>query len=231
MKLLVFFALILAHTAFCSAQGLNPVEKVNTFIGMTGPIGVKNCGGFCPWVAPPHAMTDWTPMTQISLITQLPFRYEDKGIMGFTGSHQPTIWMSDYGFLTLMPKIGSSKICLEDRAMDIRPGSEIGKPLYYSVELGDSGQPTIRIEMTATTRCGFFRITYPKGSTSRMFVEMSWMPGDEGWVKISPDRREIVGYNPDRMNVYNGKDMGPKLRNFSGYFAIQFEKPFESYAT
>ena len=56
------------------------------------------------------------------------------------------------------------------------------------------------------------------------------MPGDEGWIHISPDRREIIGYNPDRMNVYDGKDMGPQIKNFSGYFVLQFDKPFDEYS-
>ena len=220
---------MLISSAALAAKPFDPVDMVNTFIGTTGPKGVKNYGGVCPWVAPPHAMTDWTPMTQLNFISQLPFRYEDRYIKGFMGTHQPTIWMSDYGFLTVMPEIGSPKIRRDDRAMAIIPGSEIGKPYYYSVEMGDSGGPAIRTEITATTRCGFFRITYPKGPTPRFFVEMSRMPGDEGWVHISPDRREIIGYNPDRMNVYDGKDMGPQIKNFSGYFVLQFDKPFEAY--
>lgn len=230
MKNLVIVILSLMFAVNCPARTSDPVDRVNTFIGTTGPKGVKNYGGVCPWVAAPHGMTDWTPMTQINFISQLPFRYEDKYIKGFMGTHQPTIWMSDYGFLTIMPEIGVPKIRREDRAMAIRPGSEIGKPYYYSVEMGDSGRPVIRTEMTATTRCGFFRITYPKEATARLFVEMSRMPGDEGWVKISPDRREIIGYNPDRMNVYDRKDMGPRIKNFSGYFVIQSDRPFESYA-
>lgn len=231
MKRLVLIVFMLAYAAVCAAQGFDPVDKVDTFIGTTGPKGVKNYGGVCPWVAVPHGMTDWTPMTQLNFISQLPFRYEDKTIMGFMGSHQPTIWMSDYGFITIMPETGTPKIRREDRALAIRPGSEVFKPYYYSVELGDSGSPAIRTEMTATARCGFFRITYPEGKTPRLFIEMSRMPGDEGWVKVSPDRREIVGYNPDRMNAYKGKDMGPKLKNFSGYFVIKFQKPFEAFST
>lgn len=231
MRHLELVILMLSFAAVCAAKGLDPVDNVNTSIGTTGPKGVKNYGGVCPWVTPPHGMTDWTPMTQVNFISQLPFRYEDKAIMGFMGSHQPTIWMSDYGFITLMPETGSPKIRRQDRALDIRPGSEVFKPYYYSVEIGDSGQPAIRTEMTATTRCGFFRITYPQGKTARLLIEMSRMPGDEGWVKVSRDRREIVGYNPDRMNVYDGKDMGPQLKNFSGYFVIRFEKPVESFAT
>ncbi len=209
MKQLLLLAIIMTSSAALAANPFDPAGMVNTFIGTTGPKGVKNYGGVCPWVAPPHAMTDWTPMTQLNFISQLPFRYEDRYIKGFMGTHQPTIWMSDYGFLTVMPEIGSPKVRRDDRAMAIVQGTEIGKPFYYSVEMGDSGGASIRTEITATTRCGFFRITYPKGPTPRLYVEMSRIPGDEEWVHISPDRCEIIGYNPDRMNVYDGKDMGP----------------------
>ena len=30
----------------------------------------------------------------------------DKTISGFMGTHQPAIWMGDYGYVTLMPEVG-----------------------------------------------------------------------------------------------------------------------------
>jgi len=32
--------------------------------------------------------------------------YDDTAITGFIGTHQPAIWMGDYGYVTLMPQVG-----------------------------------------------------------------------------------------------------------------------------
>lgn len=230
MKRLAVIIFLLTYS-FIAAQSKDPVDKVNTFIGTTGPAGVKNYGGVCPFVTTPHGMTDWTPATQENFISQLPFRYEQNKIIGFMGSHQPTIWMGDYGYITIMPEIGAAKILPDDRAMEIVPGSQVGKPYVYSVELSNGNQKNIRAEMTASMRCGFFKFTFPEGNDSHLFIEMSRLAGHYGWIKISKDHREIIGYNPDRDNIYNGKHMGPTLKKFKGFFVIQFEKPFASFST
>ncbi len=229
----VIFLFIIAAPLY--AQVKDPVDKVNTFIGTTGPAGVKNYGGVCPYVTTPHGMTNWTPATQENFISQLPFRYEQNKIIGFMGSHQPTIWMGDYGYLTILPEVGEAKILPEERAMEIVPGSQVGKPYIYSVKLQNNEQKKIDVEMTATIRCGFFKFTFsketsPEGNDSHLFIEMSRLKDHFGWIKISKDHREIIGYNPDRDNVFAKKHMGPTLKNFKGYFVIQFEKPFDSFS-
>ncbi|MHB8336271.1 MAG: GH92 family glycosyl hydrolase [Ignavibacteriaceae bacterium] len=231
MKKLTFSVVLFILNAMAIAQVVKPVDMVNTFIGTTGPAGVKNYGGVCPWVTTPHGMTDWTPMTQENFISQLPFRYEQKKIIGFMGSHQPTIWMGDYGYITIMPESGKVKILPEDRGMEILPGSQVAKPYYYSVKLENGSQQNIHVEMTASARCGIFKFTFPEGNDSHLFIEMSRLAGHFGWIKISKDHRKIIGYNPDRDNVFSGNHMGPELKKFKGYFVIQFEKSFDSFST
>jgi predicted alpha-1,2-mannosidase len=230
-RILKLIALVVAFSAIGSSQStFSPVDQVNTLIGTTGPAGVKNYGGVCPWVVTPHGMTDWTPATQENDLSILPYRFEQKSIIGFMGSHQPTIWMSDYGFLTLMPEVGLPKIRPEDRALPMQEGSQVARPYYYKVTLGNSGSRGIHVEMTATMRCGMFRIEYPESAASHLFVEMSRTPGYTGWVKVSSDRKEIIGYNPDRQNMFKGRAMGPALKNFRGYFVVEFEKPLSAFS-
>lgn len=233
MKRFAASILALSQTALLAAGALDPVDKVNPIIGTTGPAGVANYGGVCPWVAPPHGMTDWTPMTQENGISRLPYRHEQRTLIGFMGTHQPTVWMGDYGFLTLLPETGARKVLPAERGLEMAPGSEISKPYCYSVELAKTNnvQEKIRVEMTASARCGLFRFTYPEAEASHLFIEMSRVPGYEGWVQVSADRREIVGYNSGRHNLWAGRHMGPELKNFKGWFVIQFQKPFDSFAT
>jgi len=225
--------LVLSQTARLAAAAPDPADKVNPIISTTGPAGTANYGGVCPWVSSPHGMTDWTPMTQENRISRLPYRQEQRTLIGFMGTHQPTVWMGDYGFLTLLPETGARKVLPQERGMKIVPDSEIAKPYRYSVELENTNPDEhgkIRVEMTASSRCALFRFTYPEADASHLFIEMSRVSGYEGWVKVSADRREILGCNSGPHNRWAGRHMGPELKDFEGWFVIQFEKPFDSFA-
>jgi predicted alpha-1,2-mannosidase len=234
MRYLILSVFVLVLVPSSTRAAHDPADQVNPIIGTTGPTDMANYGGVCPWVTPPHGMTHWTPMTQENGISSLPYRSEQKNLIGFMGSHQPTVWMGDYGFLTLMPETDERRVRPRERGLEIVPGSQVCKPYFYSVELestNHTGSGKIGAQMTATVRCALFQFAYPKSAASHLFVEMSRVPGYQGWVKISADRREIVGYNPGRHNMWAGRRMGPELKNFKGWFVIQFEKPFDSSAT
>src|SRR3954453_7844911 len=92
-----------------------PVSYVNPLIGTdTSQIGY---GGTMPFVSPPFAMTNWTPQTRQNKISITSYHYGDKTISGFIGTHQPAIWMGDYGYLTLMPQIGDLRTTPEARRL------------------------------------------------------------------------------------------------------------------
>ena len=97
---------IVLYTTVSVAQG-DPVDWVNLYIGTgSGPIGY---GGTMPFVTPPFGMTDWTPQTRQNKVSGVSYKYEDTTISGFIGTHQPAIWMGDYGYVTLMPEIDALK--------------------------------------------------------------------------------------------------------------------------
>src|ERR1700722_15389668 len=109
---------LIAFGLFCTtvvvAQG-DPVDWVNLYIGTgSGPIGY---GGTMPFVTPPFGMTDWTPQTRQNKLSVVSYKYEDTDISGFIGTHQPAIWMGDYGYVTLMPEINTLKTSPEDRKL------------------------------------------------------------------------------------------------------------------
>ena len=232
MKRTLFSALAFLNTALFAVPATDLADKINVLVGTTGPAGANNYGGVCPWVTPPHGMTHWTPMTQDNGISHLPYRYEQRTIIGFMGTHQPTVWMGDYGFLTLMPEVGARQVRQGERGLTIVPGSESARAYRYSVQLRTPSAGDVGVEMTASARCAMFRFTYPKEAKApHLFIELGRLPGYEGWVKISGDKREIIGYNSGRHNVYSDRHMGPELKNFKGYYVIEFEEPFESGAT
>src|ERR1700689_5428647 len=192
-----------------AGAGMNstPVDWVNTFIGTGG--GGADYGGTMPFVTTPFGMTNWTAQTRQNRISVTSYAYEDSYIQGFIGTHQPAIWMGDYGYVTLMPEIGSVNYAPEARRLAFTHKNEVSTPYYYSVKMGSDPAQRIVAEMTATDHAGYLRFTYPQGSSASVLIEAT-RPGIEGFVKIDADRHEVSGYNPDRMD----SNLGPfKLPN------------------
>ena len=206
--------------ALATRMKADPVDWVNSYIGTgSGAIGY---GGTMPFVTPPFGMTNWTAQTRQNKVSGVSYKYEDTTISGFIGTHQPAIWMGDYGYVTLMPEIDDIKIKPEDRKLEFTHSDEIARPDYYSVWMNAGGSRKIRTEMTATTRCAYLRFTFPANGSSSVVVEAS-RPGVAGFAHVDAAAQEITGYNPDRMDA----NLGPmSLPNFKGYFVIQFHKTF-----
>ena len=213
--------------AFCApasegkpAIPATPVDWVDTFIGTGG--GGADYGGTMPFVTTPFGMTNWTAQTRQNRISVTSYAYEDTCIEGFIGTHQPAIWMGDYGYVTLMPEIGPVNYAPEARRLPFAHADETSTPYYYSVKMGADPARRIQVEMTATDHAGYLRFHYPAGSAAAVLVEAT-RPGISGFVKIDAARNEIVGFNPDRMDGH----LGPlALPNFKGYFVVRFKNAF-----
>jgi predicted alpha-1,2-mannosidase len=220
---LAFPLLVVANSA--AQTPADPIRLVNVLIGSgSGPIGY---GGTMPFVTPPFGMTDWTAQTRQNKVSTTSYKYEDTSISGFIGTHQPAIWMGDFGYVTLMPELDSLKTTPDERKLRFTHADETARPDYYSVSLQADAARRISTEMTATTHCSYLRFTFPVDRSSIVMIEAS-RPGIEGFARVDAAKHEIVGYNPDRMD----SGLGPfKLPNFKGYFVIQFRKSFRQSGT
>lgn len=219
------------------------VDYVNPLIG-TPFSGFKQGlegGGTMPCVGEPFAMTNFVAQTCENKISRMMYVYEDTTILGFIATHQPTVWMGDYGYVSVMPQVGKLKVLPEERASAFSHSDEISTPYYYSVVL-NPGEKQIKGEIAAASRCGMFRFTFPESDESHIIIQgINLNAGRtdksplnqvdknklKGFVKIERERGMITGYNPDRMST----SIGPELPNFKGYFAILIDKPFEDFGT
>jgi predicted alpha-1,2-mannosidase len=202
------------------------LDKVNPFIGTDGK-NVTEYGGMMPFVVPPFGMTSWTPQTRQNKISRTSYRYSDKMISGFIGTHQSAIWMGDFGYVTVMPELDWIKTTPEARQLPFSHANETATPYYYSVEMDAGAERTIRTEVTATERCALMQITYPECKNSSLVVEAT-RTGVVGFSAVDPVTHEISGYNPDRMDAHL---TNLKLPNFKGYFVVKISKPFQSCGT
>ena len=203
----------------------DPVDWVNLYIGTgSGPIGY---GRTMPFVTPPFGMTNWTAQTRQNHQPGLSYKYQDNTISGFMGTHQPALWMGDYGYVTLMPEIDFLKPAPADRKLPFTHADETVRPDYYSVTMDAGHSRAIRTELTATSRCAYLRFTFPANDSSLVLIEAS-RPGIAGYAHVNSANHEITGYNPDRID----SGLGPlRLPNFKGYFVVQFRQPFADSGT
>jgi predicted alpha-1,2-mannosidase len=209
----------------CQAASKDAVSYVNPLIGtQRSAIGY---GGTMPFVTPPFGMTDWTPQTRQNKISVTSYNFDDTTISGFIGTHQPAIWMGDYGYVTVIPQVGELRTTPESRKLAYSHKSETARPDYYRVSLDAGADGKIQTEMTATEHCSILRFTFPDTAQARVIIEAS-RPGIAGKASVDRGLREITGYNPHRMDAH----LGPlALPNFKGYFVVQFEERPEAMKT
>lgn len=209
------------------------VKYINPLIGSNNFKGNSEFAGLAPFVTSPFGMTNFTPQTRQNSIGGISYLYKDTKFKGFFATHQPAIWMGDYGYVNVMPQIGDVKPDENGRALtfDYKSGpasgdnaenkEEVSTPYYYQVKAGKAEGKPITSEMTATERCAIYRFTYPENKESKIFVESARNRGD-GNITVDEEKGEIYGWNNDNMSSHlNNK--APK--NLKGYFVVRFSKP------
>ena len=215
--------LLLAEVMSVGAQSV--LEHVNMFIGSTGEHSTEY-GGTIPAVSEPFGMTQWCAATRVNGISRTCYHYDDNRLIGFMATHQPAVWMGDYGFFTLMPQVGEIRIDPEKRSVGLNHSQETATPYYYQVNYTDAKGNEIGTEFTATSRCAFFKMTYPGNGKALLFLEAA-REKDGGGIQIFPERQEIRIYNKERHDSH----LGPRLYNFKGCYVLKFSRPFVGYGT
>ncbi len=196
------------------------VQYANPLIGTNNFKGNSEWAGTAPFVTSPFGMTNFTPQTRMNRIGDISYMYQDTKFKGFFATHQPAIWMGDYGYVNVMPQIGDVAPDENGRALTFSHGREISTPYYYKVEAGGEEGKPITAEMTATECCAIYRFTYPKSNEAKIFVESARDRGN-GNITVDMEAGEIYGWNNDNMSSHLNNNP-PK--NLKGYFVIQFSK-------
>ena len=179
----------------------SPADWVNPLIGTDSSHEFSN-GNTYPVVAMPWGMAAWTPQTQDDGWT---YRWRDAAIQGIRLTHQPSPWIGDYGRLTFMPSVGGVVADPVERALPFSHDCERARPHAYRVDLDD-----IRVEVTATERCGVLRFTFPPTDEAYLLIDTP-----DGALRLEDGR--IVGHT--RSNSGGVPD------DFAHYVVIAFSHP------
>lgn len=208
VKHILAFLFAVAASSVGNAEGLT--RHVNPLMGTFSSMELSN-GNTYPTVCLPFGMNNWAPHTG-KIGNGFLYTYQENFLYGFKQTHQASLWINDYGQLSVMPVTRRGNFTEERRRSWFSHKTEVAQPHYYHAYLGD---PQVNVELTPTERAAAFRLRFNGGDSAYVVIDAC----DGGsFVKLLPDQRRVVGYTT--------KNNGGVTAGFRNYFVITFNRPF-----
>jgi predicted alpha-1,2-mannosidase len=218
-----------------TAAGAGLADHVRVFAGTRPGHDTFGGGHNFPGASLPFGMVQWSPdTTPADRNGRGGYDYRDSHLKGFGLTHLSGAGCSLYGdfpFLpTTQPLDASPAAGGSALKGQFQPGfshaRESGRPGYYSVRLNPVRGGAIEAELTATTRTGMARFTFPRSPHASVLINAggSAQPNDFAAVSIDPARREVDG------TASSGLFCGQRPR-YRVYIAAVFDRPFAAYGT
>ncbi len=188
----------------------DPVDCVNPLSGANGDAQFSR-GNTVVAIVAPFGMTTWAPQTDGNASPFYQVKHTE--FEGIRATHQPSIWIRDYGDFLIMPVVGAWEGSRKDRASNYSHEKETARPYYYSVDLE---RHHTRLELTPTERCAMMRFTFPDTDQAAIVLQ------NEGPIEAVADagQRQVRG---KATHVTFGAPGG-----FGMFFVAEFELPFAS---
>jgi len=202
------------------AQAQSLTQYVDPFIG-------TDSGGTFPGAALPFGMVQFGPDTTVHQSYGGSYHWPDRSIMDFSITHLSGPGCNNKGDIPFLPVTGP---------LAVSPGSgwtkysstfshnnEAAAPGYYRVKML---KYDVMVELTATTRSGFARLTYPATNQATVLINASINNTGERDGTIN-----VVGNNELAGIFSAGGTCSSRTDNYNIYFVIQFDRPFSSFGT
>ncbi len=208
-------------------RGERLTDCVDIFIGTGGH------GHTYPGATVPFGMVQLSPDTGTNGWDHCSgYHLDDPTIMGFSHTHLSGTGAADLLDILLMPGVGTAHA---DPGTEADPSSgyrsrfshadESATPGYYSVMLQDS---KVKAELTATSRVGLHRYTFPKDAASHFILDLQHGVEDDGThgerTHVLTSDIQIVGDD----TVTGGRRVAEWAPGRYIFFAMKFSKPFTS---
>jgi predicted alpha-1,2-mannosidase len=216
------------------AAATSPSGEVDVFAGTRPGPDTFGGGHNFPGAALPFGMVQFSPDTAPAAPHSGGYDYRDHHITGFSLTHLSGAGCALYGdfpFLPTTEPLTSSPASAGGGLLgEFQPGfshsHESGRPGLYSVRLNPIHGGAIGASLTATTRTGMARFSFPRNPHATVLVNAggSAQPDDLAAVEVDPGRREISG------TASSGLFCGQRPR-YRVYFAAVFNRPFAASGT
>lgn len=207
MKHHFLFGICLFFTALCFGQN-DYAKYVNPFIG-TGGHGHTFHGPTVPFgmvqLSPDTRLKGWDGCSG--------YHYSDNVIYGFSHTHLSGTGCSDYGDILLMPTVGKPKFGNKQYASPFKKENERASAGYYTVFLE---KPKVKVELTATTRSGLHKYTFPKSTSANIILDLTHRD------RVKQGEINFVG----NTEITGKRVSAAWANNQMLFYVIQFSKPF-----
>ncbi|HSO85702.1 MAG TPA: GH92 family glycosyl hydrolase, partial [Draconibacterium sp.] len=207
---------VFALTFLGCTKTKEPVDYVDPFLGTSG-----NRWMLFPGPTLPFGMVKLSPDNTDDYAMDAGYEYKHNSVCGFGHVHS---WAMG-SFLT-MPCTGELRI--QPGKFDgpdvgyrspIKHGNEKASPGYYSVLLE---KYNIKAELTATTRGGFQRYTFPKGEKGHILFDLQ-VPEEDKSTILEAGIKKV---NDTEIEGFVKRISG--LNEYTLHFAARFNRPFTS---
>ena len=176
-KILPFFIFVLFSCGSVKEISPNEESEINLSDFVNPFIGTGGHGHTYPGVSLPFGMVQLSPDTRLEGWDGCGgYHYTDDILYGFSHTHLSGTGVPDYGDVLVMPTVGAVqwdngyKSGVDNGyATRFSHENEIASPGYYSVILDDYA---VIAELTATTRVGFHKYTFPKSEAANIIVDL-----------------------------------------------------------
>lgn len=207
---ILLLIIMLLITAACSVpeETREPAWYINPFIGTDAH------GHTYPGASMPFGMVQLSPDTRLyGWDGASGYHYSDTGIYGFSHTALNGTGVGDYNDILVMPVVGEPVFINTDYKSPFRKENEEAAAGYYRVFLD---KPGVLAEMTASTRVGYHRYTFPESRESNLIIDLEHRDRVvESWIEFVSDT-EIRGL---RRSTNWAEDL-------IWYFHMEFSKPF-----
>ena len=196
-----------------------PVDYVDPLIGTLG-------GGFAfPGPDAPYGMVQLSPDTD-GYLAYTGYMYHDQFIRGFSHHHIESMGVKSNGNLPFMPTIGpvtSTDPRLYWSKFD--HATETAEAGYYSVLLEKYG---IRAELTAGTRVGMHRYTFPPSPQANVILDVG--RSNKEWEPWDPST-SVHGSSLDVVDDHTVVGSTDSDQGYTIHFAAEFDRPFSGFGS
>lgn len=217
--------LLLCLLSACSSKESRNNQYVNKFIGT----GLE--GRVAPVASVPFGMM------QIGADTRpygAGYHYDDPSILGFSHLHKSGGGCADFLDILFMPLPLNSPVVDQDQLYtqqyqaEFTHEDEKATPGYYSVDLYDK---QLKVELTASRRCGIQRYTYASGGDMSLIVDLEYGSQSACTIQSEHDVDTVYASSFEQVDPYtirgsrfsNGWASGQQV-----YFYTAFSLPIKS---
>ena len=223
MREMRFVILLIIYSIQYAVGAQDPADCVNPFIG-TSNFGATNPGAIAPRgmvsVTPFNvAGSQNLPLEKDSQWLSTPYVNENTFLTGFSHVNLSGVGCPDLGVILMMPTTGALEI--NHLKYGTTYTNEVAKPGYYSTNLS---KYNVKAELTATTRTGVSRYSFPKGKSNILINLGLGLTNEEGATIKIVSPTEIEGMrNVGSFCYYKSEESYPV------YFVAKFNKPADDF--